>query len=105
MARVGWEFAPLGKIQPLGREIAAGTKQLSVMFRGTKIYMRNLAAIGKAKLDHVERLFDVKLARLSVGIAPVIVVDAIRKVGIFLNFADHHVGANGVGHSRGNEKG
>src|SRR5690349_15755933 len=103
MARVGWEFAPLGKIQPLGREIAAGTKKLSVMFRGAEIDVRNLAATGKAELDHIERLFDVKLARLSVGIATVIVVDAIGKVGIFLNFADHHVGTYGVGHSRGNE--
>ncbi len=105
MGRIGCEFAPLGKIQPLSREIAASTKKLSVTLGGAEIYMRNLAAMGKAELDHVERLFDVKLARLAVGVVPVIVIDAIGNVGIFLNFADHHVGANGVRHSRGNEEG
>jgi hypothetical protein len=48
MGRIGCEFAPLGKIQPLSREIAASTKKLSVMLGGAEIDVRDLAALREA---------------------------------------------------------
>jgi len=65
----------------------------------------NPAAPGGREVHDVQRLFNMQFARVAAGVEAVVIVDAIGEVGVFLDFAEDHAGANGVASTGGNEDG
>ena len=57
------------------------------------------------KVDDGHGFFDVQLARIAARVDAMEVVEAIGEVGILLDFAEDHSGADGVRRSGGNVKG
>src|SRR6185437_2473893 len=71
---------------------------------GVQTKRRNFVSLIAAELNDLKGLFDMQLARFTVVVDAVVIVYAIREVGILLYFADHHVWANRVGCPCRNEK-
>ena len=64
-----------------------------------------LSAGARTEIDHLQGLTYVEFAWFAIGIAAIVVVEAVGEVRIFLHFTNHHVWANGVRHSRWNKEG
>ena len=52
----------------------------------------DLPAALLAETHHLERFFDVQVARLALRVAAVVIVDAVGEIGVLLNFAEHQPG-------------
>ncbi len=58
-----------------------------------------------SEADHFERLLDVQRARLALGVAAVVIINAVGEIGLLLNFAEHQARADGVHGAGGDEDG
>ena len=55
-----------------------------------------MSAVLRTEAHHLQGFFDVQIARAALRVAAVVIEDAIGKIRIFLNFAEHQSGPNGV---------
>jgi hypothetical protein len=58
----------------------------------------------RTEIYHLQGLIHMECARFALGIAAFVIVDSIGKVGVLLDFTDHHVWADGMRESRWNEE-
>ena len=80
-----------------GGEIGAGYEERSLEAKGWDTERTGFDFLRLIELQHVERFFNVQVALFSVGVRAIVVVDAVGEIGILLDFADGHAGADGVG--------
>src|SRR5579862_1101378 len=101
---VAGELTAFGEFKPLHGEVTARAKKLCIVMRWAESERWHLASARKTKVSDFECFFDMQLSRLTMRIDAAVVVNAIGEVGIFLHFADDHVGAYRVRRSGGYEK-
>src|SRR5947208_13543065 len=65
---------------------------------------RYFTANRTAKFNCIQGFFDVQFPGPPLSIHAAIIVNAIRQVGVFLNFAEHHTWPNRVGRACWHEK-
>ena len=73
--------------------------------RGGQSKRRYLAAVATGEIDDRHGFFNVKLARVSLCVDALEIVQAIGEVGVLLDFTKNHSGADGVRRSGRNKKG
>lgn len=80
-----------------GGEIRASNEERSLEAKGWHTEGGGFDFLGLIELHDGERFFDVEVALFSVSVSAVVIVYAVGEIGILLDFADGHAGADGVG--------
>ena len=93
-----------GKFNALGGEIAASSEERAVHAGFSYGKGSHFGAFRWVKRKYVQRFLDVEFARIAMGIHAAVIVDAIGKVGIFLDFEDDHIRTDGVRCARRDKK-
>src|SRR5580700_6436425 len=93
----------LRKLPFLGREITAGDKKRFSQRAASNCHWFNLAAALLSKANYLECLLDMQFARSALGVAPIVIVNAIRQIRMLLYLTKHEALANRVRCASGDE--
>ena len=91
------------KIPSFGGEVPAGN-QISLGDRAALDGHRvEFSAHLLAELNHIQRLVYMQRARVALGVAAVVIVNAVGQIGVLLNLAEDQASADGMRGTRRDE--